>query len=900
MSRTVAENPHAVAGAARETDEWAWLFDHQDEVVDAVEAGLMPRPGSRKRRFRVQIHLAPGLGKTWIAYKVRDRVAPGGGFLFTAPTRGLVEQHYRSLRAYGWQGPVIALYADRDAALAGLEDEGVQVAGSARRLAELAAGFRAQGTAFVVLTTYASVEKVIEAHQLPAGEGVAPLAEWELVATDEAHHTELSPVWGRINSQRLVPAWRRLAMTATSRLMGTLDRTKGGRLVVTAAVRMSEKIHGPVVYRMGLSTAQRRGKLAHSRVVAAEVDEARLREMVARHGRADPGVQAELLASASGAVLRAAGRFGCRRMLTYHRTVAGARAAAEAMAEQSWLLHAQGTTAPERVFAVALDEESSSAERAAALAALADGTDLEGQPVDLVVVCSVGVLAEGIDVPAVDAVALVEPRRMPHILLQIAGRAVRFDRDNPEKVASIIVPVIHLEGPAGDGEVGESADWDPVTNMLRAVESYEPDGGSASRSASPEESTGRTRSAVTDKEKQERREERARQLADMLEFTTERSRRAVVDWVRFRVVNDPAAGDLLRVMEAAAAFHQERHSLAVPEDWEHNGLLLAVELDKLRRRARADRDDLDRLVAQRGGDIEEARAEWLRRGPRIHPTDMAYFSGMGFEWNPRADGRALLLAAARAYLDAHGHLLPHRGESINLGGEDIPVSDMLVERRRPGIQDAGLDKLRKDYLQRYDPDGAKRHLMGAVGAWRVPENVPWNAAFHRQLGRLQLFRAEGGRRAELLRGPRPYRGGDLGRWLRAQHVRWKELHEAQRQALKALRMGPATGAPRVHAAAAPVQRRSRTERAQELAAAARRHLAEAGPLTDKAGRITVADSYRPLIDGREVQLRKRLYTVRDSFPGYPPELKTLFAGLGLPWATPEPGKPGPETEPAGT
>jgi hypothetical protein len=54
------------------------------------------------------------------------------------------------------------------------------------------------------------------------------------------------------------------------------------------------------------AVAQRRGKLAHSRVVAAEVDEARLREMVARYGRADPEVQAELLASASGAVLRAA------------------------------------------------------------------------------------------------------------------------------------------------------------------------------------------------------------------------------------------------------------------------------------------------------------------------------------------------------------------------------------------------------------------------------------------------------------------------------------------------------------------------------------------------------------------------------------------------------------------
>ncbi|MFI1177625.1 helicase-related protein [Streptomyces melanogenes] len=339
--------------------------------------------------------------------------------------------------------------------------------------------------------TYASVESIVAAHRLrEEPDGVAGLPPWELLVADEFHHAETSRTWGRINSPRLVPARRRLAMTATPRLMGPVTRDARGRIVVTEQAQLSQERFGPVAYAMGLSEAQRRGKLARSQVVVAEVDEQRLRDLVAERGRGDAVVAAELLGSASGAVLRAAGKFGCRRMLTYHRTVASAVAVAEAMPEQAWLLHAQGTGAPQRVCAVALHEDTPAKERERALTALAAGTDLEGREVDLVVVCSVRLLAEGVDVPGVDAVALVEPRRAQGELLQIAGRAVRFDRANPSKTASVIIPVLHLEGPAGDEDV-RTADWDPVVNMLRAVQSYEPDGRPRSGGAEQPERASR-------------------------------------------------------------------------------------------------------------------------------------------------------------------------------------------------------------------------------------------------------------------------------------------------------------------------------------------------------------------------------------------------------------------------
>ncbi|MCZ0970690.1 hypothetical protein O1L55_02505 [Streptomyces albulus] len=73
--------------------------------------------------------------------------------------------------------------------------------------------------------------------------------------------------------------------------------------------------------------------------------------------------------------------------------------------------------------------------------------------------------------------------------------------------------------------------------------------------------------------------------------------------------------------------------------------------------------------------------------------------------------------------------------------------------------------------------------------------------------RLRRFKAEGGKRAELLHGTRVYlvRTSVSGC---EQHVRWKELHERQRAVLEELRMGPAAGDARV-TSAVPQARRGR-------------------------------------------------------------------------------------------
>ncbi|WP_158857991.1 DEAD/DEAH box helicase family protein [Streptomyces sp. NRRL B-1347] len=904
-----------VDAAVRSKADLAAFYDHQDDAVAAIMRVYTPSPRARRPRFRAQLHMAPGLGKTRVAARVADLVARQGSLLMVVPTRTLLEQTHHVLRAAGRSGPVIAAYSPRGAALTG--EPGVQVTTDPQVVAWHANAFTAQGKGqFTVLATYASVEgSLIAGHGLKVErDGARPLPEWDLLVCDESHHTETSRVWGRINEQHLVPARHRLSMTATPRLLGAVRYDEQGRLIAAdPVVRLSERKHGPVAYRLGLREAQRRGKLAHSPVVAAEVDEARLRDLVAARGRADAGVRAELLTASLGAVLRAAGRVGCQRLLAYHSTVAGARAAAASLPQLARVLHGQGTSAPRRVWAVALHEGTPAEERRRALGALAAGTDLRGRPVDLAVVCSARLLVEGVDVPAVDAVALIDPRAAQGDLLQIAGRAVRYDWENPDKVASIIVPVLHLARAADGTLVGP--DWVPVINMLRALESYEPDhadrGGEEPEGPQEAEQrlehAGRSTSRGPHRiqppsEARERAEERARELQQMLAFTRQRSAAVVADWLKITVLSDPVTADTERLMRAVRAYHQRNGHLRVPVDWHETLPLdytrvpllkkeseeqqelaedlvpelaqepqvvvrLGWELERVRRQWRRDRDDLRALVAEHGP--EEGLEVWRGR-PRRVSTDLAALLGeYGFVWEPRASARQLLLEAAREYADRYGHLLPGVEEAISVDGQEVRIGRLLSECRRPswGARDEEREAAR---------------MLEELGVWRVRDGAPWNAGWERKLVLLEAFHAQGGRRGELLTGQRVFRGDDLGKWLCDQHRRWPRLAEEQRAVLLELRMGPATG-DRVKTAGAARVPRSRTERLMEIVTAARQHLEEVGPLVGEDGRTCVHDTYRPRVGGIEVQLRRRLNAARTRYPTYPPQQQALFLGLGLPW-----------------
>ncbi|MFE0063454.1 DEAD/DEAH box helicase family protein, partial [Streptomyces sp. NPDC059003] len=175
-----------VDAAVRSEAELAAFYDHQDDAVAAIMRVYTPSPRARRPRFRAQLHMAPGLGKTRVAARIADLVAGQGSLLMVVPTRALLEQTHHVLRVAGRSGPVIAVYSPRGAALTG--ELGVRVTTDPRVVAWHANAFASQGVGrFTVLATYASVEgSLIAGHRLRVEpDGARPLPEWDLLVCDE-------------------------------------------------------------------------------------------------------------------------------------------------------------------------------------------------------------------------------------------------------------------------------------------------------------------------------------------------------------------------------------------------------------------------------------------------------------------------------------------------------------------------------------------------------------------------------------------------------------------------------------------------------------------------------------------------------------------------------------------
>ncbi|MCZ0970691.1 hypothetical protein O1L55_02510 [Streptomyces albulus] len=88
----------------------------------------------------------------------------------------------------------------------------------------------------------------------------------------------------------------------------------------------------------------------------------------------------------------------------------------------------------------------------------------------------------------------------------------------------------------------------------------------------------------------------------------------------------------------------------------------------------------------------------MEHGPRVHPDLVQYLADLGFEWEPRANGRACCWPPPGPTSKARAPA-PRLDESIGVDGEEVALGALLAERRRPGITDTELEE---------------------IGVWRVP------------------------------------------------------------------------------------------------------------------------------------------------------------------------------------
>lgn len=409
------------------------LLPHQVQAQTALLEELVSAD-------RATALMACGTGKTLLGQRTAESLG-AELTLVMLPSIGLVAQTCRewrrnALRPTAW----VAVCSDRTAGV----DDDISTAevpvpvttdpGVLRTAVLSAAG------PVVVFATYQSADVV-------AACGLT----WDLLLCDEAHRTTgaAGSAFGLVLDDDRIRARKRIFLTATPRYY------RGG----AAASMDDEKLYGPVAHRMPFSAAIEQGLLCDYKIVVVGVAEREVHNQVAGAGertvRGGPLTLHETAAQA--AVLRTMKRFGLQRVLTFHSRVKRAANFARTLPQ------AAAELGMDPVAAEHVSGKTPASVRAEVLARLAGGQTQ--------IVSNARCLSEGVNVPTIDAIAMVDPRRSKVDVVQALGRAIR--KADGKTCGYVILPVfISTEDDEVD-RVAQAGSFDAVWEVLRALRAHD-------------------------------------------------------------------------------------------------------------------------------------------------------------------------------------------------------------------------------------------------------------------------------------------------------------------------------------------------------------------------------------------------------------------------------------------
>ncbi|MFF3911700.1 Helicase associated domain protein [Streptomyces sp. NPDC001848] len=685
---------------------------------------------------------------------------------------------------------------------------------------------------------HASLPVLIEAH---SGEYGLPMDVWDLILVDEAHRTSgsLGKAWAAVHDQELLPAMRRLYMTATPRIWmerpaprrwrrredGTEGPAARDRLPEEMACSMDdEAIYGPVLYELDLSEAIARGLLARYQIVVAELrDEHLTPERLYGEDRHEEEVRGERLAVLQAALLETMAAHGLTRCITFHHRTIEARAFAEGLPRVARRLHAEDPERhPKKVWANWLSGEHDADVRAERLAQF-------GARAGRAVLSNCRVLGEGVDVPSVDSVALIDPKGSAVDIVQAIGRALR-QKPHQGKLATLIVPVF-LRPDETEEDMPYSASYQPLIKVLSGLRAH--DERAVEMLAIPQEGLHRTSadpSYLGEEPGDGEEEQRA-----LLRFGTHRDPALIARLVRYNLI-EPEHANWKVGHRAAVAFRRRTGHLAVP--YEHRELMPGGHSFPLGRWLADQRRSM-----QNGGLAEERAAD---------------LDELGMIWDPAEEAWEENLAAARAYYAVTGTL----AAPVTATALDKPVGQWLANLRKPGGlgKDEERAKRRAAQLAEIDPD------------WRPKWPIDWQ----RNYASVARLLALGAEPADIVPGVTAG-GADVGRWLhrQRQHVVWEGLAPGQLERLTALGVTPL-----------PPEQQTPAKASRSGSAAFERGCAALAQYKARTGTVgPVSRSHIEILpDGAEVKLGVWLSNVKTRRAKLGEEQRQRLADLGLDWA----------------
>ena len=463
---------------------------HQREAIDSVVAGFTSSD-------RGKLVMACGTGKTLTSLRLAEElVGPGGKVLFLVPSIALLSQ---SLREWVTDATVeltpLAVCSDRKVAKKAVVDEDISTVDLAlpatTDVATLAHRFRSASAErmTVVFATYQSIDVVAQAQR----QGM--IDAFDLILCDEAHRTTGVTLAGqeesafvRVHNNEYVRGTKRLYMTATPRIYGDSSKAKAGEVDAVVASMDDDELFGPEFYRLGFGEAVSRDLLADYKVLVLAVDEASVaRTFQEQFKDANNELQlndyAKIVGCWNGLSKRGDSEHSfaddpqpMRRAVAFAGSIADSKriedllpGAVQHYIESHNLNDQDDSDIVLHTQVQHVDGTMSALERNTKI----DWIKQDPAQATCRVLTNARCLSEGVDVPALDGVMFLSPRKSIVDVVQSVGRVMRKAPGTGKKYGYIILPIGIPAGMEPEDALKDNDRYRVVWEVLQALRAHD-------------------------------------------------------------------------------------------------------------------------------------------------------------------------------------------------------------------------------------------------------------------------------------------------------------------------------------------------------------------------------------------------------------------------------------------
>ncbi len=284
---------------------------------------------------------------------------------------------------------------------------------------------------------------------------------------DEAHRTAGTKIgaWGIALDDANIPINKRIFMTATPKIYAPHITKKAKEEDVLLCSMDDAEIYGKPFYEIGFAEAVKRGHITDYKVIVICVTDAEVKKIIEQGGKVITDQEHEWDAKALAkriALVKGIRAYGLRKAFTFHGKVASAKSFTD-KSKPYGIDKIFNLVEPEKEKQKSLgffhvNGTMPSGERSNILK--------EFERVDIGIMSNARCLVEGVNIPAVDTVAFIDPKRSLIDIVQATGRAMR--KANWKEKGYIFIPVI-LEEDSEPEEIIKHSDFGTVWEVLEAM-----------------------------------------------------------------------------------------------------------------------------------------------------------------------------------------------------------------------------------------------------------------------------------------------------------------------------------------------------------------------------------------------------------------------------------------------